>query len=94
MPANSTPNMNFNRMLRFWLALHRFIDLLVAGTAVLLKGNRAFVREDHIVEIVTTFQQTLSVLQSFHFVWGSDELTICRLLQSPTKLFSHSAYGG
>ena len=86
--------MNFNWMLRFWLALHRLVDLPVAGTAVLLKGNGAFVREDHIVESVATFQHVLSVLQSFHFVRGSDELTICRLLQSPTKLFSHSAYGG
>ena len=80
MSTNPTPNMNFNWMLRFWLALHRLVDLPVAGTAVLLKGNGAFVREDHIVKSVATFQHTPSVLQSFRLVWGSDELTIRRLL--------------
>ena len=80
MSANPTPNMNFNWMLRFWLALHRLVDLPVAGTAVLLKGNGAFVREDHIVKGVATFQHTPSILQSFRLVWGSDQLTICCLL--------------
>ena len=80
MSANPTPNMNFNWMLRFWLSLHRLVDLPVAGTAVLLKGNKAFVREDHIAKGVTTFQHTPSALQSFRLVWSSDELTISRLL--------------
>ena len=80
MSANPTPNMNFNWMLRFWVALHQLVNLPVAGTAVLLKGNGAFVRRDHIVKGVTTFQHTPSVLQSFRRVWDSDELTICRLL--------------
>jgi len=47
MSANPTPNVNFNWMLWFWLAL---IDFPVAGMAVLLKGNGAFVGEDHIVK--------------------------------------------
>ena len=80
MSANPTPNMNFNWMPQFWLALHQLVDLPVACTAVLLKGNGAFVREDHIVKGVATFQHTPSLLQSFRLVWGSDELTISRLL--------------
>ena len=68
MSANPTPNMNCNWMLRFWLALHRLVDLPVAGTVVLLKGNGTFVREDHIVKGVAIFQHTPSVLQSFRLV--------------------------
>ena len=54
MSANPNPNMNFDWMFRFWLVLHRPFDLPVGGTAALLKGNGAFVREDHIVESVDT----------------------------------------
>ena len=61
MSANPTPNMNFNWMFWFWLALHRLVDLPVAGMAVLQKGNGAFIRENHIVKGVTTFQHTPSV---------------------------------
>jgi len=89
MSTDPTPNMNFNWMLWFWLALHRLIDLPVAGTAVLPKGNGAFVGEDHIVKSVSTFQHTPCVLQSFHIVWGSDELTI-RSLQPSFFLVLHT----
>ena len=94
MSANPTPDMNFNWMLWFWLALHRLIDLPVAGTAVLLKRNVAFVREDHIVKGIATLQHAPSRLQWFRLVWGLDELTIRLLLWSPTKLLSYSSHGG
>ena len=86
MSTNPTPNVNFNWMLQFWLVLHRFVDFPVAGTAVLLKGNGAFVGEDHIVKSFSNFQHKPSILQSFRVVWGTDKLT--------TKLLSCPSHGG
>ena len=76
MSADPSPNMNFNRMLQCRLSFRRLVNLPVTSATVLFKGNRAFVREDHVVESVATFRDTLNILESFHLVWFSYELTI------------------
>ena len=58
MSTNPIPNINFNWMLRFWLSLHRLVDLPVAGMAVLRKGNGAFVREDLTLSKVSPLSNT------------------------------------
>ena len=71
MSANPTPNMNFNWMLRFWLALHRLVDLPVAGAAVFLKGNGAFVREDLTLSKVSPLSNTRRAYSSHFVLFGA-----------------------
>ena len=48
--ANPGPNMYFQRMLWFGLALRRLVNLSVAGAPILLQGNGAFIGKDHVVK--------------------------------------------
>ena len=92
--ANSSPNMNFERMLWFRLPLCRLINLPVTCAPILLEGNGALVTENYIVESVATIQDAPCVLQPLDFVSIADELTISGSLQSPALLLARSSYSG
>ena len=54
MAANSSPDMNFERVLRFWLSLGGLVRHPEACTAIRLEGNRALIAKNHVVESVST----------------------------------------
>ena len=94
MAANSPPDVNFERVLRFRLSLGGLVRHPEACTAIRLEGNRAFVAKNHVVESVSTIQNALCELQPLDFVGVTNQLAIGRPLQSPALLLSRSPYRG
>jgi len=52
-PADASPDMTLKRVVRFWLSLCWFIDVLITCAAKLLKRDGAFVGEDDIIECIS-----------------------------------------
>ena len=93
-PPPPPPDMNFERVLRFRLSLGGLICHPEACTVIRLKRNRALIAKNHVVESVSTLQNTLCELQPLHFVRIPNQLAIGGLLQSPALLLSRSSYRG
>ena len=94
MSANSSPDMNFERMLWFPLPLRGLVNFPITCAPILLEGNGALITENYVMESVATIQDTLCVLQPLDFVSIADELTISGPLKSPALLLARSSYGG
>ena len=62
MFADSRPDVNLKRMLGFGLPLRRLINLPVAGPSILRERDGALVAENHVMEVVTTFQDAFREL--------------------------------
>ena len=94
MSANSRQDMNFERMLWFWLPLRRLVNFPITGALILLEGNGALITKNYVMESVANIQDAPCVLQPLDFVSISDELTISSPLQSPALLLTRSSYSG
>jgi len=68
MSANSSPDMNFERMRWFRLLLRRLINFPITCTPILLEGNGALITENYDMESVATIQNMPCVLQLLDFV--------------------------
>ena len=88
MSANSSPDMNFERMLWLRLPLHRLVNFPITGASIVLEGNGALITENYVMESVATIQDAPCILQPLDFVSISDELTISGPLQSPALLLA------
>ena len=83
MSTNSPPDVNFEWVLRFRLSFCRLVRHPEACTAIRLKGNRALIAKNNVVESVSTLQDALCELQPLHFVSVTNQLAIGSPLQSP-----------
>ena len=90
MAANPSPDMNFERVLRFRLSLGGLVRHPEACTAIRLEGNRTLIAKNHVVESVSTLQNVLRELQPLDFVGVTNQLTIGGPLQSPELSFESS----
>ena len=88
MSANSSPDMNFERMLWLRLPLHGLVNFPITGAAIVLEGNGAIITENYNMKSVATIQDVPCVPQPLDFVSISDELTLSGPLQSPALLLA------
>ena len=89
MSANSSPDMNFERMLWLQLPFCRLVNFPITGAPIVLEGNGALITENYVMESIdATIQDAPCILQLLDFVSISDELTISGPLQSPALLLA------
>ena len=94
VPADTSPNMNFEGVLWFRLSLRWFTNLPVARTAELLKRDGTFITKDDVVEGIFNGYYLLCELKSLGLVYVADQLAVLRVLKSPSLLFACSSNSG
>ena len=91
VPADTSPNVNFEGVLWFRLSLRWFTNLPVARTAELLKRDGTFIAKDNVVEGIFSGYHSLCELESLGLVYVADQLAVLRVLKSPPLLFACSS---
>ena len=94
MAANPSPDMTFERVLRFRLSLGGLVHHPEACTAIVLEGNRTLIAKNHVVESGSPLQNALRKLQLLDFVGVTNQQAIGSPLKSPALLLSRSPYRG
>ena len=87
VPADTSPNMNFEGVLWFQLSLRWFTNLPVARKAELLKRDGTFMAKDNVVEGIFSGYHSLCELKSLGLVYVADQLAVLRVLKSQPLLF-------
>ena len=91
VPADTSPNVNFERVVWFRLSLRGFTNLPVARAAELLKRDGTFIAKDDVVEGIFSGYHSLHELESLGLVYVTDQLAVLCVLKSPSLLFACSS---